>query len=121
MIFNVLPTLGAYCKYRQSVVGIRPHRLVPEAVFGQKQTCEINITLLNAYLTRLDQVGFRQFAQHEVGVWLWGVPELQSKGLLLELAPEDVHERFIFIRDQLIAICSRPLFLKFRSRTTMAL
>ena len=61
----------------------------------------MNITVLNAYLPRLDQIGIWQFVEHEIDDWRRDVSELQAKGFLLELTREDVHERCMWIREQL--------------------
>lgn len=61
----------------------------------------MQITVLNAYLPRLNQAGILQFIAKEVDHWRNGLPELQAKGLLRDLTPDDVDQRCDWIREDL--------------------
>ncbi|MFZ4286522.1 hypothetical protein [Variovorax sp. HJSM1_2] len=63
----------------------------------------MQITVVNAYLPRLDQAGISRFIERDIDDWRRSVPELQAKGFFRDLTSEDVDLRCEEMREDLDA------------------
>lgn len=71
----------------------------------------MHIAVLNACLPRLDQDGITRFIEQDIDRWRRAVPELQAKGFLRDVSPEDVILRCEEMREDLgIALQDVALF-----------
>lgn len=61
----------------------------------------MQISVLNAYRPNLDRVGMTRFIEQDIANWRRAVPELQAKGFLLDLTPEEVDLRCEEMREDL--------------------
>lgn len=61
----------------------------------------MRITVIGAYLPRLDQAAIAQFVEQDVEGWRIAVPELQAKGFMREVTSSDVNWRCDEMREDL--------------------